>query len=81
MRLQKLHVAAGAASSLDDARADEIKHRAQDSRSEGVLRQDALREAADEEGYIEPFLWSGIGRGERVRRSTGLDARLASSLT
>lgn len=50
-------------SRLDDARASEIKHRALDSRSAGVLRQDELRNAADEDGYIEPFLWSGIGRG------------------
>jgi len=39
-----------------------LKHRAQDARSEGVLRQDALRAGADDAGYIEPFLWSGIGR-------------------
>jgi alkanesulfonate monooxygenase len=49
-------------SRLDDAAGQEIKHRAQDSRSAGVLRQDALREQADEEGYLEPFIWSGIGR-------------------
>lgn len=50
-------------SHLSDERAEDIKHRAQDSRSAGVQRQDALREGADEEGYLEPFLWSGIGRG------------------
>lgn len=50
-------------SRLDDDRASEIKHRAQDSRSAGVLRQDELRDAADPDGFIEPFLWSGIGRG------------------
>jgi alkanesulfonate monooxygenase len=49
-------------SKLDEAKGQEIKHRAQDSRSAGVLRQDALRQQADEEGYIEPFIWSGIGR-------------------
>jgi alkanesulfonate monooxygenase len=49
-------------SKLDDAVGQEIKHRAQDSRSAGVLRQDELRKQADEEGYIEPFVWSGIGR-------------------
>jgi alkanesulfonate monooxygenase len=26
------------------------------------LRQDALRAAADSDGYIEPLIWSGIGR-------------------
>ena len=40
----------------------EIKHRAQDSRSAGVLVQDHLRELADEEGYVEPEIWTGIGR-------------------
>ena len=49
-------------SQLDDARGLEIKHRALDAKSEGVLRQDALRLEADDEGYIEPHLWSGIGR-------------------
>jgi alkanesulfonate monooxygenase len=49
-------------SKLDDAIGRQIKHRAQDSRSAGVLRQDALRQNADEEGFIEPFIWSGIGR-------------------
>lgn len=49
-------------SKLDDAAGQAIKHAAQDSRSAGVLRQDALREAADAGGYIEPHIWSGIGR-------------------
>ena len=39
-----------------------IKHRAQDSKSAGVIVQDALRNRADEDGYIEPCLWTGIGR-------------------
>jgi alkanesulfonate monooxygenase len=49
-------------SKLDDAKGLEIKSRSQDSKSAGVLRQDALREAADDEGYIEDNIWSGIGR-------------------
>jgi alkanesulfonate monooxygenase len=49
-------------SRLDDNVGEEIKHRSQDSRSAGVLRQDALRAQADEEGYIEEHIWSGIGR-------------------
>jgi alkanesulfonate monooxygenase len=49
-------------SKLDDSVGQQIKHRSQDSRSAGVLRQDALRAAADGEGYIEPLIWSGIGR-------------------
>lgn len=50
-------------SELDDERASEIKHRAQDSKSAGVMRQDALRTSADKDGFIEENLWSGIGRG------------------
>ncbi len=49
-------------SRLDDKVGEAIKHRAQDSRSAGVLRQDALREQADDEGFIEDHVWSGIGR-------------------
>lgn len=49
-------------SRLDDRVGQQIKHRSQDSRSLGVRRQDALREAADDEGFIEPLIWSGIGR-------------------
>ncbi len=49
-------------SKLDAAKGEEIKLRSQDSKSAGVLRQDALREQADEEGFIEEHLWSGIGR-------------------
>lgn len=49
-------------SRLDDTVGQQIKSRSQDSRSAGVLRQDALRAEADEEGYIEEHIWSGIGR-------------------
>lgn len=49
-------------SKLDDSVGQQIKHRSQDSRSLGVVRQDALRDQADDEGYIEPHLWTGIGR-------------------
>ncbi len=49
-------------SKLDDAKGEEIKHRALDSKSAGVARQDSLRQGADDEGYIEEHLWSGIGR-------------------
>jgi alkanesulfonate monooxygenase len=49
-------------SKLDDSIGQQIKHRSQDSRSLGVVRQDMLREQADEEGYIEPHIWTGIGR-------------------
>jgi len=49
-------------SKLDDAIGQEIKHRSMDSRSLGVQRQDALRGQADDKGFIEPHIWSGIGR-------------------
>jgi alkanesulfonate monooxygenase len=49
-------------SRLDDAKGQEIKSRAQDSKSAGVMRQNELREAADDDGYIEDHVWSGIGR-------------------
>jgi alkanesulfonate monooxygenase len=54
--------AARLVSKLDDHVGQQIKHRSQDSKSLGVLRQDALRGQADVDGYIEPFIWSGIGR-------------------
>lgn len=49
-------------SRLDEGKGLEIKHRSQDSRSAGVLRQDELRAQADAEGYIEENIWSGVGR-------------------
>lgn len=49
-------------SKFDAQQAEALKHRAQDSRSLGVLRQDVLRENADEDGFVEPMLWTGIGR-------------------
>jgi len=48
-------------SKLDAAKGAEIKSRAQDSRSAGVLRQDELR-AKSKDDYIEEHVWSGIGR-------------------
>ncbi len=48
-------------SRLDGDRGQEIKDRAQDSRSAGVRRQDELR-AQSADDYIEAHVWSGIGR-------------------
>jgi alkanesulfonate monooxygenase len=45
--------------SVDKGR--EIRNRALDATSLGVALQSANREVADEEGYIEPHLWSGVG--------------------
>jgi alkanesulfonate monooxygenase len=50
-------------SKFDEQRGLEIRSRSEDSRSLGVVRQDRLREQlADDEGYIEPLLWTGIGK-------------------
>jgi alkanesulfonate monooxygenase len=49
-------------SKLDDAVGQQIKSRSQDAKSLGVARQDALRASADADGFIEPLIWSGIGR-------------------
>lgn len=49
-------------SKFDAQQAEVLKQRTQDGKSLGVLRQDVLREEADEEGFVEPILWTGIGR-------------------
>ena len=58
--------ARAAASSLmqyvDGARGTEIRERAQDAKSYGVSRQTEMRDLADEDGYAEAHLWTGIGR-------------------
>jgi alkanesulfonate monooxygenase len=50
------------ASKLDDEYGRQIRERALDSTSLGVANQTRNREIADEYGYIEPNLWTGIGR-------------------
>lgn len=49
-------------SALDDDKGEEIRNRAQDAKSLGVSLQSGLRNKADDEGYAEPHLWTGIGR-------------------
>ncbi|SCY66492.1 LLM class flavin-dependent oxidoreductase [Paracoccus tibetensis] len=49
-------------SKLDDDQGRLIRERALDAGSLGVSRQARNRELADLEGYIEPNLWTGIGR-------------------
>jgi alkanesulfonate monooxygenase len=49
-------------SRLDDIYGTEIRNRAQDAKTLGVALQAQNREQADEEGYIEPHMWTGIGR-------------------
>ncbi|PRY87303.1 LLM class flavin-dependent oxidoreductase [Donghicola tyrosinivorans] len=50
------------ASKLDDDYGKAIRERALDAGSLGVSHQARNRELADLEGYIEPNLWTGIGR-------------------
>ncbi len=49
-------------SKLDDEYGRMIRERALDSGSLGVSHQSKNRELADEYGYIEPNLWTGVGR-------------------
>ena len=49
-------------SALDDGAGTAIRARAQDASSLGVAHQARTRDAADDEGYAEPGLWTGIGR-------------------
>ena len=49
-------------SKLDDDEGKMIRERALDSTSLGVARQARNRDLADMEGFIEPHLWTGIGR-------------------
>ncbi|WP_162652283.1 LLM class flavin-dependent oxidoreductase [Lentilitoribacter sp. Alg239-R112] len=49
-------------SKLDDDKGEQIRERALDSSSLGVAHQAKNRELADMEGFIEPHLWTGIGR-------------------
>lgn len=49
-------------SRFDAEIAEKLKHRTQDSKSAGVLRQDEFRKNADEDDFVEPMLWTGIGR-------------------
>lgn len=49
-------------SKLDDEYGKLIRDRAHDSISLGVAHQARARELADQFGYVEPHLWTGIGR-------------------
>lgn len=54
--------AQGLVSKLDDNVGAHIRNRAQDAQSLGVALQAQARERSDEKGYVEPHLWTGIGR-------------------
>ena len=49
-------------SRLDDDFGEQIRNRAQDAKTLGVSLQAKARERSDAEGYVEPHLWTGIGR-------------------
>jgi alkanesulfonate monooxygenase len=60
---QQARLAASAlVSQLDDEVGRAIRQRSLDSTSAGVRRQTELRDSADNDGYIEDNLWTGIGR-------------------
>lgn len=62
-------------SKLDDEYGKLIRDRAHDSISLGVAHQARARELADQFGYIEPHLWTGIGRAR-----SGCGAALVGSV-
>jgi len=47
---------------IDEETGDAIRSRSLDSTSTGVRRQAELRESATNDGFVEPLLWTGIGR-------------------
>jgi alkanesulfonate monooxygenase len=49
-------------SKLDDEQGTTIRERALDAKSLGVSHQAKNRDIADDDGFIEPHLWTGIGR-------------------
>ena len=49
-------------SKLDDDKGTAIRERALDAKSLGVSFQSKNRELADDDGFIEPHLWTGVGR-------------------
>jgi alkanesulfonate monooxygenase len=49
-------------SKLDDIYGAEIRNRAQDAKTLGVALQAQARERSDAEGFVEPLVWTGIGR-------------------
>ena len=49
-------------SKLDAATGEAIRQKSLDTASLGVARQAALREGSGDDGFVEPNLWTGIGR-------------------
>jgi len=49
-------------SKLDPDTGERIRNRSLDTQSAGVSRQNELRDDADDDGFVEEGLWTGIGR-------------------
>ncbi len=49
-------------SKLDDDIGKEIRERALDAKSYGVARQAEMRSKSQDDGFVEDYLWTGIGR-------------------
>ena len=47
---------------IDDEMGKEIRERALDAKSYGVSRQTEIRNMSDDDGFVEPHMWTGIGR-------------------
>ncbi|MEY4294917.1 MAG: hypothetical protein RLY82_605 [Pseudomonadota bacterium] len=62
-------------SQLDDEIGRQIRERALDAKNFGVSIQAKNRELADDAGYIEPHIWTGIGRAR-----SGCGAALVGSV-
>ncbi len=54
--------AASLISAVDDEQGRAIRERSLDSGSAGVARQAELREGADDDGFVEDHLWTGVGK-------------------
>lgn len=67
--------AADIVSQVDPEAGQRLRAASHDHRSEGVRRQDALREGAGDDGFAEESLWTGIG----VARS-GVGAAITGSV-
>jgi len=49
-------------SHVDDDKGTEIRNRALDAKSYGVARQAEMRTISGDEGFVEPHLWTDIGK-------------------
>lgn len=49
-------------SKLDDDQGEQIRQKSLDTASAGVARQNELRDAAEDDGFVEANLWTGVGR-------------------